>query len=179
MNFANWVTYSRVLLTPVIIVFFYSPSENGRLIAAILFTLASITDWLDGYLARRLNQTSSFGAFIDPVADKLLVVVMLIALVAQYSVLLPVVAVLILREIVVSALREWMAGMGKRDAVAVDFTGKIKTTVQMLAMIALLLYSESSPELVWQAGFWLIHLAGVMSLLSMGVYFRGAWRALH
>ncbi|MEQ8953237.1 MAG: CDP-diacylglycerol--glycerol-3-phosphate 3-phosphatidyltransferase, partial [Gammaproteobacteria bacterium] len=152
MNIANWVTYSRVLLIPVIIVFFHSPAENGRLIAAFLFTIASISDWLDGFLARKLNQASSYGAFIDPVADKLLVVVMLITLVAEHPVLLTVVSVLIARELLVSALREWMASMSKREAVAVDFTGKIKTTVQMLAIIALLLYSDSSPGLLWTLG---------------------------
>ena len=178
MNWANQVTYLRLLLIPVVIACFYSGLPNANLLAALLFTVASFTDWLDGYLARRLNQTSDFGAFLDPVADKLLVVTVLIMLATTYSNLLLATAVIIAREIILSALREWMAWQGQRDAVAVAFIGKLKTTVQMIAIILLLLATPHYLGWLWQLGLILLYLATVLSVYSMLQYLKSAWPTL-
>jgi len=121
MNAANLVTLSRIALIPVVVVLYYSGLPSGHIWATGVFVVASVSDWLDGYLARKLNQTSEFGAFIDPVADKLLVAVILIMLVTNHASLLPATSIIIAREILVSALREWMASQGKRSSVAVAF----------------------------------------------------------
>ncbi len=178
MNWANFATISRILLIPVVIVCYHSDFENSHILAAVLFAIASITDWLDGFLARRLNQTSDFGAFLDPVADKILVVVMLVMLVAVYPQLLVATAAIITREIMVSALREWMASKGQRDTVAVAFSGKLKTTVQMIAIAAMLMANPSLPEWVLSLGYILIDIAAILSLYSMFHYFRNAWPVL-
>lgn len=178
MNWANQVTYLRLLLIPLVIACFYSGLSNANLLAALLFTMASFSDWLDGYLARRLNQTSDFGAFLDPVADKLLVVIVLIMLVTVYSNLLLATAVIIAREIIMSALREWMALKGQREAVAVAFSGKLKTTVQMIAIILLLLATPHYLEWLWQLGLILLYLAAVLSVYSMLQYLKSAWPTL-
>ena len=178
MNWANQVTYLRLLLIPLVIACFYSGLSNANLLAALLFTMASLSDWLDGYLARRLNQTSDFGAFLDPVADKLLVVIVLIMLVTVYSNLLLATAVIIAREIIMSALREWMALKGQREAVAVAFSGKLKTTVQMIAIILLLLATPHYLGWLWQLGLILLYLATVLSVYSMLQYLKRAWPTL-
>jgi CDP-diacylglycerol---glycerol-3-phosphate 3-phosphatidyltransferase len=178
MNWANSATISRVLFIPVVIYSYKLDTQFNHLLAAILFTVASLTDWLDGYLARKLNQSSEFGAFLDPVADKLLVAVMMIMLVSVYPSLLLAAGVIIAREMLVSALREWMATKGMRDKVAVAFSGKLKTTVQMLAIITLLLANPSLPEWVLMLGDSLIYLAAVLSISSMTQYFRAAWSEL-
>jgi CDP-diacylglycerol--glycerol-3-phosphate 3-phosphatidyltransferase len=178
MNWANLVTYSRIALIPVVVGFFFSDWELGNLLAAIVFTLASISDWLDGYLARKLNLTSDYGAFIDPVADKLLVAVVLIVLLAAYPSLWIATSIIVGREILVSALREWMATRNKRDSVEVAFSGKVKTTIQMVAIALLLLGSPATPEFIWQGGYILLNLAALVSLWSMIQYFRNAWAAL-
>lgn len=178
MNWANFATISRVLLIPVVIYCYHLDTQFSHWLAAILFAIASLTDWLDGYLARKLDQTSEFGAFLDPVADKLLVAVMMIMLVSVYPALLLAAGIIIAREMLVSALREWMASKGKRDKVAVAFSGKIKTTVQMLAIITLLLANPALPEWVLMLGYALIYLAAVLSISSMWQYFRGAWSDL-
>ena len=178
MNWANLVTYLRLLLIPLVILCFFSGLPNANFWAALLFTLASLSDWLDGYLARRLNQISEFGAFLDPVADKLLVVIVLIMLVAAYPSLLLAAVVIIAREILISALREWMASRGQREAVAVAFSGKLKTTLQMIAIIGLLLYIPAYPNWFWQIAFVLIHVAALFSVYSMYHYFRAAWSSL-
>ena len=178
MNWANFATLSRIALIPIVIACYHSGLENSHLIAAVLFGIASLTDWLDGFLARKLNQTSDFGAFLDPVADKILVAVMLIMLVAVYPQLLIATAIIITREIMVSALREWMASTGQRDTVAVAFSGKLKTTVQMIAMAAMLMANPSLPEWVLTAGYILIDIAAILSLYSMFHYFRNAWPVL-
>lgn len=178
MNWANQVTLLRILLIPVVIGCYYSPLPSASLWAAILFTVASLTDWLDGYLARKLGLASEFGAFIDPVADKLLIAAVLIMLVAVYPILLVATVVIIARELLISALREWMAGKGKRDIVAVAYIGKLKTTVQMIAMIALLSFSDQYPQWLWQIGLIGIHFAAVLSVYSMLLYFRNAWEYL-
>lgn len=181
MNIANLVTCSRVFLVPVVVLVYYSSMPYANLYAAALFTIASLSDWLDGYLARRLNQTSDFGAFLDPVADKLLVVVALVLLSAQYTSLwfvLPV-ALIIAREIFVSALREWMASCNQRDLVAVGYIGKVKTTIQMIAIIILIAIDESTPEMFTWLGYFLIYLSALFSLWSMISYLRNALPVLN
>jgi len=176
MNTANFVTCLRVLLVPVVVLVYYAPTAWSNLLAAGLFAIASLTDWLDGYLARRLNQCSDFGAFLDPVADKLLVVVALVLLTAVYPFVwfvLPV-AVIIAREVFVSALREWMANCNQRGLVAVGYIGKVKTTVQMIAIIVLLAATPQWPGWSIQAGIGLIYLSALFSLWSMISYLRSA-----
>ena len=176
-NLANIVTLIRVALVPLVVLLFFAEFTGHHLWAAAIFTAASISDWLDGYLARKLNQTSEFGAFLDPVADKLLVALTLILLVADYATawfILPV-SLIIGREILISALREWMAGRGHRDVVAVAFAGKVKTTVQMIAIIILLASDPAGPAILWQTGYELIYVAAAHSLYYMVIYFRGAW----
>jgi len=158
-----------------VIACFHSPIPSANIWAAILFSIASLTDWLDGYLARKLNQGSDFGAFLDPVADKLLVTVVLIVLVTSYPVLLIATAVIISRELLISALREWMAGKGNRRVVEVAFSGKLKTTLQMIAIIALLLANDDYPRWIWDVGFYAIHFAALLSVYSMLLYFKNAW----
>ena len=178
MNWANSATFSRVVLIPVVIICYHLDTQSSHLLAAILFSIASLTDWLDGFLARKLNQTSEFGAFLDPVADKLLVAIILIMLVSIYPPLLLAAGIIIAREILVSALREWMAAKGLRDKVAVKFSGKLKTTVQMLAIIILLLANPDLPEWLLMLGYGLIYLAAVLSISSAMQYFRAGWSEL-
>ncbi len=176
MNIANAVSVSRVMMVPVVVIVYYSPLSWANWLAAAIFAIASLTDWLDGYLARRLNQTSAFGAFLDPVADKLLVVMTLVLLVANFTspwFVLPV-AVIIAREVFISALREWMASCNQRDLVKVGYIGKIKTTVQMLAIILLLLVQPDWPVYVVYIGYALIYLSAFFSLWSMGSYVKSA-----
>ena len=148
--------------------------------AGVLFALAALTDWLDGYLARRLNQTTPFGAFLDPVADKLIVGAALLMITHSYATLwitLPSIALLV-REIYVSALREWMGSNGVRDAVQVSFIGKAKTTAQMLALIGLLSGLETFMgfPIYWVTlGYILLYIAAVLSIWSMIVYSKAAW----
>ena len=146
--------------------------------AAALFTLASLSDWLDGYLARRLDIATDLGAFLDPVADKLLVSAVSIMLSTQFPVLLFPAMLIVSREIVISALREWMAARGKRDVVAVAYSGKLKTTVQMLAIIVLILVTESSPDYLIWLGLALIYLAALLGLYSAHLYFKAAMLSL-
>ena len=180
-NIPNLLTLFRLFLIPVFILCFYSGADNARFWAAFVFWLAAITDALDGYLARRLQQSTPFGAFLDPVADKVMVAVALV-LVATDSVSLWVTIpaiIMISREIVISALREWMAELGKRANVAVSNLGKYKTIAQMLALIGLIwrpehwLVSWFSP-----VGMLLLYIATVLTIWSMYDYLRAAWRDL-
>ena len=178
-NIPNALTWCRIILIPVFLACFYLPWPYGRLIAAFFFLLAAITDWLDGFLARTLHQTSAFGAFLDPVADKLMVAVALIVLVAQYPTLWMAIPgmVIVCREIVISALREWMAELGQRAVVKVSYIGKVKTAVQMLALLILL----SQPTLynpITITGFVLMYVAVILTLWSMFVYLGVAWKTL-
>ena len=177
LNLPNLLTWLRILTIPLVIGVFYVPgvwlsSWQQNLIATVLFIGAAITDWLDGYLARRLNQTSAFGAFLDPVADKLMIAAALIVLVELGRVEAIIAVVIIGREIAVSALREWMAKIGQSKSVAVNYLGKIKTISQMIA-VPLLLYHDRigmfSPQRV---GTWLIYLAAVLTLVSMFYYLK-------
>ena len=178
-NTPNLVTLSRIVLIPLIIGLYYLPEEwlsyHAKNIAAtVVFILAALTDWLDGYLARRLNQTSAFGAFLDPVADKLIVVGALIALLYLNRVDMLVALIIIGREIAISALREWMAKVGQAKSVAVAFIGKLKTVFQMVA-IPLLLYHEPLLGLDTQwYGTLLIIVAAVLTVVSMLYYVRKA-----
>ncbi len=176
LNIPNLLTALRVALIPVFILLFYLPFTWNHWAASSVFALACATDWLDGYLARRLQQSTPFGAFLDPVADKLMVAVALVLLVEEHANLwltLPA-AIIIGREIVVSALREWMAELGARAQVAVSNLGKWKTSAQMLALVILL----ANPPL-WTpwvaAGFALLVIAAVLTLWSMVQYLRAAW----
>ncbi len=179
-NLPNILTWLRILAIPLFVGIFYlphswlSPSEQN-LVATLIFAGAAITDWLDGYLARVLNQTSAFGAFLDPVADKLMVCAALIVLVYLERLDAPIAFVIIGREITVSALREWMAQIGQSKSVAVSFLGKIKTTSQMIA-IPLLLYHEKIGEHFdpQQVGTWFIYIAAVLTLWSMFYYLKAA-----
>ncbi|MEJ2417214.1 MAG: CDP-diacylglycerol--glycerol-3-phosphate 3-phosphatidyltransferase [Exilibacterium sp.] len=151
MTLANQLTLLRIALIPLLVVVFCLPYRWSYPVSALIFSVAALTDWLDGYIARKYDQSTPFGAFLDPVADKLMVVVALVLLVeAHASPWFAVPAVVIVgREIVISALREWMAELGKRASVAVSFVGKIKTTVQMVAIIVLVVYLKAAwPDLM-------------------------------
>ena len=180
LNVPNLITLSRIIMIPFIVGVFYFPDDlvsfsAKNVVATTIFIFAAVTDWLDGFLARRLNQMSAFGAFLDPVADKLFVVGALIILLFLGRVD-PLVALIIIgREIAISALREWMAKVGQAKSVAVAFIGKLKTVVQMVA-IPLLLYSDWLFDLVdcqW-LGTILINVAAVLTVASMLYYLRKA-----
>ncbi len=181
INVPNALTLLRILLIPVLVVVFYTPFQGHWLVAAGIFTFAAVTDWVDGYLARRLDQMTSFGAFLDPVADKLMVSVTLVLLVERHATLLFTLAacVIIGREIVVSALREWMAELGQRTSVAVSYIGKVKTTLQMIAVIGLLAVNPAR-DADWLLGlcYLMLYSAAVLTLWSMVAYLRAAARAI-
>jgi len=169
MTLANQLTLLRVLLIPLFVAVFYLPFIWRYPLSAAIFGLAALTDWLDGYIARRYNQVTPFGAFLDPVADKLMVVVALVLLVEVHAspwFAIPV-SVIISREIVVSALREWMAELGKRASVAVSYIGKFKTTAQMVAIIVLLTFEPiKHPVLTW-ISYTLLYVAALLTLSRM------------
>ena len=173
----NLLTYFRIIAIPLVVVTYYLPFSWAGQAAGILFGLAAVTDWLDGYLARKLNQTTSFGAFLDPVADKLIVTTALVVLVQNDPtvILMAVAAIIIGREITVSALREWMSELGARARVKVSFFAKWKTTLQMFG-IGFMLYQEPSFGLpVYGIGMVLLIAAAGLTLWSMADYLRSAW----
>lgn len=175
----NSLTLARVALIPVFIVVFYLPWSWGQMTAAIIFMLASLTDWLDGYIARKLKQTSSFGAFLDPVADKLLVASSLLLLVGAGDrgyITIPAI-IIVGREIIISALREWMAEVGSRASIAVSYVGKIKTTAQMTAVVLLLAFPPAASTL-GVLGVILLYVAAILTIWSMVAYLTAAWPAL-
>lgn len=174
----NGLTVFRICLIPFFVVMFYLPWEWASISALTLFCLASLTDWLDGFLARYLKQTSSFGAFLDPVADKMIVCVALILLTARHPHAYMAIAaiVVICREIAVSALREWMSEVGKRHVVSVSWVGKVKTTTQMIAIIALL--SEPIDARGWALGIFLLYIAVSLTVVTLIQYARIAVREL-
>ncbi len=175
MNIPNILTTVRIFLIPCIVVVYYLPYSWSLYAAAAIFALAAVTDWFDGYLARRLDQATPFGAFLDPVADKLMVSVALVMLVETYSeAFLTIPAIIIVgREIVISALREWMAELGKRASVAVSVIGKLKTMLQMLAIFLLL---GAEPDSVGATvGLATLYCAAALTLWSMWMYLRAAW----
>jgi cardiolipin synthase len=174
-NIPNLLTWLRILLIPVFVSFFYLSSDTlsphlKNVVSTSVFLLAAITDWLDGYLARRLNQYSAFGAFLDPVADKLMVAAALIVLVRLGRADAIIAFIIIGREITISALREWMAQLGESRSVAVSMLGKLKTSFQMLAIL-LLLYHDKLLVIDCQfIGSLLLYLAALLTLWSMGYY---------
>ena len=176
LTIPNVLTLVRISLIPILVVVFYSPIQHSNIFTAIIFAVAAITDWLDGYLARKLHQFSDFGKFLDPVADKLIVAVALVLLVETHADLflsIPA-AIIIGREIVISALREWMAEIGKSAHVAVSYIGKIKTTLQMLAIISLLSVDSGANNLVELLGYILLYLSVVLTIWSMFLYLKAA-----
>ena len=185
-NIPNTLTWGRILLIPLFVGVFYAPHDwftlhQQNVAATVIFILAAVTDWFDGYLARSLGQTSAFGAFLDPVADKLMVAAALLVLVQQDR--LPgldalTAFIIIGREITISALREWMAKIGAAKSVAVSFVGKIKTVAQMVA-IPMLLYEDRLLGRDMQfIGTWLIWVAALLTLGSMVYYLKMAWPQL-
>lgn len=179
-NIPNLLTLLRIALIPVFIVLFYLPVGWSHIATTLVFGLAALTDWLDGYLARRLGQMSPFGAFLDPVADKLMVAAALVILVEQhpeYWFTIPAI-VIVGREIAISALREWMAEIGERAQVAVSMIGKIKTTAQMIAILLLLFHEPLGPLPTYEVGMVLLYVAAILTLWSMAVYVRAAWPVL-
>lgn len=193
-NWPNVLTIVRISVIPLLVFFYYLPVTWGHALAAIVFTIASITDWLDGYLARYLKQSTKLGAFLDPVADKLMVSIALVLIVAeptfQFVSLDPAVitvptfvitipaAIIVAREIIVSALREWMAEIGKRTSVAVSSLGKIKTSVQMLTLIILLYCNNTTSAFLIIAGYILLYISAVLTIWSMLIYLKAAWAQL-
>ena len=190
MNWPNILTFIRISLIPLLVVFFYVP-VYGHMIAAILFAFAGITDWLDGYLARSLHQTTKLGAFLDPVADKLIVCIALVLIVGEpqfqfvsvdsrvtnipaFFITIPA-AIIVSRELIVSALREWMADLGKRAKVAVSYLGKVKTTVQIIALVVLLYCDNGTNYLIVLIGYILLYIAVVLTIWSMLIYLNMVW----
>jgi CDP-diacylglycerol--glycerol-3-phosphate 3-phosphatidyltransferase len=190
-NWPNILTLIRISVIPLLVFFFYLPVSWAHMAAAVIFALASITDWADGYLARYLQQTTKLGAFLDPVADKLMVSIVLVLIVAEptfqfVSVPAKVVSVptfiitipagiIVAREIIVSALREWMAEVGKRASVAVSSLGKIKTAVQMFALLVLLYCDNSTNAALVFSGYVLLYVSAVLTIWSMCIYLKAAW----
>ncbi len=178
LTLPNILTLVRIALIPCFAVCYHLPFARAPIAAAAVFGIAALTDWADGFLARRLNQTSRFGAFLDPVADKLMVVVVLVILLqAQPSLWLALpVAVIIGREIAVSALREWMAEIGARKKVAVSSLGKVKTVLQMSALVLLIIgAADEAPVWFYWVGMAMLYVAMVMTLWTMVVYLVLAW----
>ena len=183
LNLPNLLTWLRILFIPLMAGVFYLPdgwvtASEANLLAPAFFGIAALTDWLDGYLARALGQTSAFGAFLDPVADKLMVAAALIVLIDLDRVA-PLIALIIIgREITISALREWMAKAGKSASVAVSFVGKLKTTAQMVAIVLLLYFTPLAGLPIATLGTLLIWIAALLTLASMVYYLVVAARAL-
>lgn len=189
LTIPTWLTLLRILLIPVLVVVFYLPYKWTNFAAAFIFVLAAVTDWLDGWIARRYHQYSAFGAFLDPVADKLMVAVALFLIVQDNPTPWMAVwaAVIVGREIAVSALREWMAELGQRATVKVAVIGKVKTVAQMVAL-SCLLYTATPGKVVradiWMGewifilGEWLLAVAALLTLWSGFQYLHAAWPAL-
>lgn len=176
-NIPTLITLFRIVLIPFFVLAFYLPMNNAPLICALIFVFAAITDWFDGFLARRLKQTTRFGAFLDPVADKVLVAIALMLVAEHYHVWwisIPA-ATMIAREIIISALREWMAEIGKRSSVAVSWIGKVKTSAQMFALVALLWRPWLWVEVI---GFIALYIAMILTFWSMFQYLYAARKDL-
>lgn len=175
-NLPTYLTFLRIAMIPLLAIVFYLPWEYSRIVSTGIFLFAGFTDWLDGYLARKLNLETAFGAFLDPVADKLMVAFVLVLVVqaeANPYLAIPA-AVIIGREITIASLREWMAEIGQRAKVKVSQLGKWKTTAQMAA-ISLLLYRDDLLGLpINDLGYWLLYLSAVLTLWSMVNYLIAA-----
>jgi CDP-diacylglycerol--glycerol-3-phosphate 3-phosphatidyltransferase/cardiolipin synthase len=180
LNLPTWLTLLRVLAIPVLVVVLCLGERNPDWLAWSIFAAAAITDWFDGYLARKLNQTSPFGAFLDPVADKLMVATALVMLVSADSRLIVAFPAMVIigREITISALREWMAELGQRTHVAVSSIGKYKTTMQLIAIGLMLLKGSFYGYSIYRLGLACLWIAAVLTVWSMLVYLKAAWPAL-
>ncbi|WP_417068017.1 CDP-diacylglycerol--glycerol-3-phosphate 3-phosphatidyltransferase [Niveibacterium terrae] len=183
LNIPNTLTWARIILIPLFVGVFYLPGSwlapaQQNLIGCVFFVVAAVTDWFDGYLARKLGQTSAFGAFLDPVADKLMVSAALVMLVRLGRVDALIAFIIIGREITISALREWMAQIGAARSVAVSFVGKLKTTAQMVAIPVLLYHDPIMGVSLPTIGTPLLWAAAVLTLWSMGYYLRRAAQAV-
>lgn len=187
----NILTLLRILVIPIFVLIFYLPFSWSHATASIIFAAACITDWLDGYIARAFKVSSRLGEFLDPVADKLMVSIALVMIVGEFqfqfisvpsnvlsipaAVLAVPAAIIVSREIVVSALREWMAEIGKRTSVAVSWLGKVKTFVQMLALVVLLYCTPATSAFIIFIGYALLYIAAFLTLWSMVLYLKAAW----
>ncbi len=180
INLANLLTLIRIAAIPVVVICFYSSMDFARPIAGIVFGLAAVTDVLDGYAARKLGQTSKFGEFLDPVADKLMVTILLVVLVeGDPRITVTLIAVIIIgREITVSALREWMAGIGARAFVAVRWSGKVKTVLQMFGIGFMVYQHDLFGMETYNVGYVLLLISTGMTLWSMVDYLRAAWPSI-
>jgi CDP-diacylglycerol--glycerol-3-phosphate 3-phosphatidyltransferase len=181
MNIPNAITTFRIILIPVFIAVFYMPYGWAPALAAFVFWFAAITDWFDGYLARKLNQQSALGAFIDPMADKLMVVSALLIILAKHpenNWLLLSSLIIISREIFISSLREWMSGLGKSQVVAVSFFGKAKTVAQMSALMFLIYEHDIFGLPTYTFGVGLLVWSAILTLVSMVDYVKSAWLTL-
>lgn len=192
-NIPNILTFFRILVIPFLVLVFYLPVPWSHLVAAFLFALACVTDWLDGYAARSLKQYTKLGAFLDPVADKLMVSVVLVLLVGEpqfqflslstavYAIPVAMItipaAIIVSREIIVSALREWMAEVGERTSVSVSYIGKVKTTIQMISLTVLLYCDAATNVFIVLIGYTLLYVSAVLTIWSMMIYLRAAWPA--
>ena len=177
LNIPNLLTWARILLIPLVVGVYYLPltASEQNFVATAAFLVAAITDWVDGWLARKLNQTSAFGAFLDPVADKLMVAAALVMLVELNRVDAMLAFIIIGREIAISALREWMAKIGASKSVAVSLIGKLKTIAQMTAIPMLLWQAPIGPINVHLLGIWSLWIAAILTLWSMVYYLKMAW----
>ncbi|MDQ7988115.1 MAG: CDP-diacylglycerol--glycerol-3-phosphate 3-phosphatidyltransferase [Candidatus Dactylopiibacterium sp.] len=178
-NIPNALTWARIVMIPLVLAVFYLPAEvlslpMQNLVACTLFIIAAVTDWFDGWLARRLGLTSAFGAFLDPVADKLMVCAALVLLVWLGRCNAVLAFIIIGRELTISALREWMAQIGKTKSVAVSFIGKLKTTAQMVAIPMLLYFDDLAGLPIYRIGSVLMIVAVLLTLWSMVYYMRRA-----
>jgi CDP-diacylglycerol--glycerol-3-phosphate 3-phosphatidyltransferase len=190
-NWPNVLTFGRIAAIPLLVIFFYLPFHWAHMAATVVFMAASFTDWLDGYLARYLQQTTKLGAFLDPVADKLMVSIALMLIVAEQTfkyvdvpggklMIVPAAAItipamiIVAREIVVSALREWMAEVGKRAHVVVSSLGKVKTAVQMLAILVLLYCDNTTNTTLIFTGVAMLYLSALLTIWSMLIYLQAA-----
>ena len=181
MNLPTILTWFRIAAIPLFaLVFYLPPSEIMKPLACLIFTIAGLTDWLDGYLARRLNLTSKFGAFLDPVADKLMVTTTLVIIVqADPRLIIALVAAIIIgREFTISALREWMAELGARNVVAVSGSGKLKTILQMVGLGMMIWTYDFYGIPIYEIGMTLLIISAGLTMYSMFVYIRAAWPAL-
>jgi len=191
MNWPNILTFIRISVIPLLVIIYYSPLTWAHIISAILFAVACLTDWLDGYLARSLQQSTKLGAFLDPVADKLIVCIALVLIVGEpqfqfisvdssvtnipaFYITIPA-AIIVSREIIVSALREWMAELGKRAKIAVSYLAKVKTAVQMCALTVLLFCDNSTNAFIVLSGYVLLYAAAVLTIWSMLIYLNMVW----
>ncbi|MCX7167248.1 MAG: CDP-diacylglycerol--glycerol-3-phosphate 3-phosphatidyltransferase [Rhodocyclales bacterium] len=180
LNIPNLLTWARILLIPLVVGVFYLPltATEQNFVATAAFLVAAVTDWVDGWLARKLNQTSAFGAFLDPVADKLMVAAALVMLVELNRADAMLAFIIIGREIAISALREWMAKIGSAKSVAVSLIGKLKTIAQMTAIPMLLWHTPIGPINVHLVGTWSLWIAALLTLWSMVYYLKMAWPEL-